>query len=268
MSNLVSRVLTAAIALPLLVALVLWHEPWGLGGLLIACSALGMREFAGLLLPGIPRALRVVVVTLGTSLTVALTLRPDMALVWILTALIAGATAVLLAPGEIPYIGARLGIVALGLLYVGVLTAPLALLHRQLPDGRLWVLAALAATFSNDSGAYFSGRALGRHKLYPAISPGKTTEGAVGGLLCCVGVLFVVRATFFPALRVADCLLVAIPASILGPIGDLVESMLKRSAGAKDSGRLLPGHGGILDRLDAVLFTGAWVYVYASYIRG
>jgi phosphatidate cytidylyltransferase len=150
---------------------------------------------------------------------------------------------------------------------VGVLSVPLALVHRQLPDGRLWVLTALAATFANDSGAYFAGRALGRHKLYPAISPAKTVEGAIGGLIACVGALFLARATFFRDLTVADCFLVAIPASILGPIGDLVESMLKRSAGVKDSGRLIPGHGGVLDRVDALLFVGAWVYVYAIHVR-
>jgi phosphatidate cytidylyltransferase len=174
---------------------------------------------------------------------------------------------VLLGPGEISGAAARLGNVVLGTLYVGVLTVPLALLHRQLRDGPLWVLTALAATFANDSGAYFAGRGFGRHKLYPSISPAKTVEGAIGGLIACVGVLFLVRATFFPALTVADCLLVAIPASILGPIGDLVESMLKRSAGVKDSGRLIPGHGGILDRLDALLFVGAWVYAYAVYLK-
>ena len=152
-------------------------------------------------------------------------------------------------------------------MYVGGLTAPLALLHRTLPDGPLWVLTAIASTFGNDTGAYFAGRAFGRHKLYPTISPGKTVEGALGGLVATVLLLFLIRATFFPALTVADCLLVAIPGSILGPIGDLVESMLKRSAGVKDSGHLIPGHGGLLDRLDALLFVGAWIYAYAVFLR-
>ncbi len=268
MSNLVSRVLTAVVAIPPLVALILWDQRLPFGALVVLCSAVGMMEFTAMLLPGMARAERAIIVAVGAALTMALALRPEMAVIWILAALIVGATIVLLRPGEIPGSGARLGIVVLGMLYVGALTAALALLHRQLADGPLWVLVVLAATFSNDTGAYFAGRALGRHKLYPAISPAKTVEGAVGGLVSCVCLLFLARATFFPALSVADCLLVAIPASVLGPIGDLVESMLKRSAGVKDSGHLIPGHGGILDRLDALLFVGAWVYAYATHLRG
>jgi phosphatidate cytidylyltransferase len=267
MSNLVSRALTAIVAIPPLVALILWDQRLGFGALVMICSALAMREYTAMLLPGIARIERLAIIATGTGLTVSLTLRPDLALVWILGALIVGATIVLLRPGEVAGAGSRLGIVALGMLYVGVLTAALALLHSQLPDGPLWVLVVLAATFSNDTGAYFAGRGFGRHKLYPAISPAKTIEGAIGGLVCCTGVLFLARATFFPALQVSDCLLVAIPASVLGPIGDLVESMLKRSAGVKDSGHLIPGHGGILDRLDALLFVGAWVYTYALHLR-
>ncbi|MES1157707.1 MAG: phosphatidate cytidylyltransferase [Haliangium ochraceum] len=267
MSNLLSRLLTAAVAIPLLVALILWRQRLGFGGLLVVCSTLGMVEFTAMMLPGLARIERAIMVATGTALTIGLYLRPELAMVWILGALIISATLVLLRPGEIARAGARLGIVALGMLYVSTLTAPLALLHRQLPDGPQWVLAALAATFLNDSGAYFAGRALGRHKLYPAISPAKSVEGAVGGLVVCVGSLFLLRLFLFPALTAGDCLLVAIPASVLGPIGDLVESMLKRSAGVKDSGHIIPGHGGILDRLDALLFVGAWVYVYAVHLR-
>ena len=267
MSNLTARVLSAVVAIPLLFALILWQQRWGFGVLVIGFSLLGMLELTAMLLPTIARPHRAVLVATSALLTTGLYLFPERGLGLILGALIIGATSVLLAPGEIAGAGARLGFVVLGLLYVGALTSPLAILHRTLPDGPRWVLASLAATFSNDSGAYFVGRALGRHKLYPKISPGKTVEGSVGGLVSCVAVLFLVRATFFPALSAGDCLLIAIPASVLGPIGDLVESMLKRAAGVKDSGRLIPGHGGVLDRLDALMFIGAWVFVYATYLR-
>ena len=267
MSNLASRVLSAVVAIPILVALILWHQRLGFGALVFACSALGMREFTAMLLPGASRALRLTVVLVGTGLTIGLYFHPDLALLCILAALVLGGTAVLTNPGEISGAAARLGIVFLGLLYVGGLTAAIGLLHRLTVDGPLWVLTVIIATFSNDTGAYFAGRAFGRHKLYPAISPGKTVEGAVGGLVACVAALFALRATVFPALGTSGCLLVALPASILGPIGDLVESMLKRSAGVKDSGHLIPGHGGLLDRLDALLFVGAWVYAYALHLR-
>lgn len=267
MSNLASRALTAVVAIPLLAALILWKERLGFGALVFVCSVLAMREYAAMMLPGISRVLRLVVVLAGWGLTIALYFRPDLAFVWILAAVVLAGTAVLVRPGEISGAGARLGIVTFGLLYGGGLTAAIGLLHRLAPAGPLWVLTVITATFSNDTSAYFVGRAFGRHKLYPAISPGKTVEGAVGGLGGSVAALFITRATFFPSLEVSDCLLVAIPASVLGPIGDLVESMLKRSAGVKDSGRLIPGHGGVLDRLDALLFVGAWVYTYALYIR-
>ena len=267
MSNLASRVLSAVVALPLLVGLVWWKHPGGFAALIFLCAAIASREYAAMLLPGAPPALRAFVVVAGSGLAVALYFRPDLTLVWTLAAVVLGGAAVLLGPGEIDQAGARLGIVTFGLLYVGGLTASVGLLHRLASDGPRWVLTVFAATFANDTGAYFAGRGFGRHKLYPKISPGKTVEGWFGGLLACLGVLVAERATFFPALSPWDCVLVAVPASVLGPIGDLVESMLKRSAGVKDSGRLIPGHGGILDRMDALLFVGAWVYTYATHLR-
>lgn len=267
MSNLLSRALSGVVALPLVGMLILWERRIAFGGIMTVCSIIGMLEYTAMMLPSVSKAHRAVLVAAGVGLTVGLYLRPELALLWFLGALIIGATSVLLAPGDIPGAGGRLGLAILGLVYVGGLTAPLALLHRTLPEGPLWVITAIASTFGNDTGAYFAGRGFGKHKLYPAISPGKTVEGAVGGLLATVLLLFVFRATFFRALTPADCLLVAIPGSILGPIGDLVESLMKRSAGVKDSGHLIPGHGGLLDRLDALLFVGAWIYVYAGFLR-
>jgi len=267
MSNLAKRALSGVVAIPLLVVLVLWRQPLGFGTLVAVCALVGMLEFTAMMLPGVRGGLRAVLVAAATGLSAALMARPDLAFPALLAALVVAATAVLLAPGEIAGAGPRLGLAMLGLVYTGALTAPLGLLQHGTDDGPRWVLTAIFATFANDTGAYFAGRALGRHKLYPAISPGKTVEGAVGGLVGCLGMLFLARATYFPALTPHDCLAVALPASVLGPIGDLVESMLKRSAGVKDSGRLIPGHGGLLDRLDALMFVGAWVFSYVSYLR-
>ncbi|MFC0679016.1 phosphatidate cytidylyltransferase [Lysobacter korlensis] len=130
----------------------------------------------------------------------------------------------------------------------------LAWIHAEQPGGHRWLLAALAIVWAADTGAYFTGRALGRHKLAPTISPNKTIEGMLGGVVAGVaaGVGFgiLAGATTGDLPKVA---LVALAAVLFSVIGDLFESMLKRHVGVKDSGRLIPGHGGILDRIDGVL---------------
>jgi phosphatidate cytidylyltransferase len=267
MSNLALRVLTAVVALPLVAALIAWREPLGFGGLVLVVATLALIEYTGIALPGASRRLRAAVVVIGVGLAAAIYIHPPLALVWALGALVAVSAAVLFEPGDVAAAGARLGLAAFGVFYIGLLAAPLAILHRDAPEGPLWVFVALAVTFGNDTGAYFTGRTLGRHKLYPAISPNKTVEGGVGGMVAGVGILLLGHFTVARTLTIADCLLVAIPAGIVGPIGDLIESMLKRASGVKDSGRLLPGHGGMLDRIDALLFVSAWVYVYALYLR-
>jgi phosphatidate cytidylyltransferase len=140
---------------------------------------------------------------------------------------------------------------------------------RGLEDGRNWVYLAVLTTFANDTGAYFMGRARGKHKLAPRISPSKTWEGAAGGLICAI-LAAVVIAVILKLISVRlgapfvfrywQIMLLGFLVGIFAQLGDLVESLLKRNMGVKESGNLLPGHGGILDRFDSLIFVGAVVY--------
>jgi len=149
-----------------------------------------------------------------------------------------------------------------GVLYIGFLLYLLVIL--RLDAGRDWLFLALFATFGSDTLAYFVGKAIGRHKMAPAISPGTTWEGAIAGLMGAVIVvlLFTLDASIHLHLACWQAVILGLFISVSGQIGDLVESLLKRSFGVKDSGSIMPGHGGILDRLDSVLFAGAAVYLY------
>ena len=265
-SNLLLRALSAVVGLPILGALVFWREPLGFGLFSLAVAAIALREYTAMTMKGRPAAERALVVVIGLAFGVAVYLRPGMGVAWATGAVVLVAALVLSRPDDMPTAGARLGSAGFGIFYVAGMVVALPLLHRR-PDGSLWVTLAIAATFVCDTGAYFVGRSLGRHKLAPAVSPGKTVEGGVGGLLASIGFTFLARATFFPGLTVRDCLLVGLAAGVLGPIGDLTESLLKRSAGVKDSGNLIPGHGGMLDRIDAVLFVGAYVYWHVGLLH-
>ncbi len=138
---------------------------------------------------------------------------------------------------------------------------------RRGPDGLPWVFCALIATWGNDTAAYFVGRLLGKRKLFPTVSPHKTWEGFAGGMAGSIVGMFAAKATFFAALSALDCLIVGVMTGIIGPIGDLSESMLKRTYQVKDSSHIIPGHGGLLDRIDALIFNAPAVLFYAQVLR-
>jgi phosphatidate cytidylyltransferase len=149
-----------------------------------------------------------------------------------------------------------------GVFYIGLLL--FILVKLRLDAGRNWVFLALFATFGSDTAAYFIGKAFGKHKMAPRISPNKTWEGAIAGLLGAViiSLLFTINTTFQLPFSYWQAIVLGLLISVFGQIGDLVESSLKRSFGVKDSGSLMPGHGGILDRIDSILFAGVVVYGY------
>jgi phosphatidate cytidylyltransferase len=151
--------------------------------------------------------------------------------------------------------------------YIGWLLSLLVTI--RLDAGREWVLLVLFGTFGSDTAAFFIGKAFGKHKMAPQISPGKTWEGAVAGVFGAIilALLFTFSSPWQLPLDYLEVVLLGAVISVFGQLGDLVESLLKRSFGVKDSGILMPGHGGILDRLDSVLFAGAVVYGYIVLIK-
>jgi phosphatidate cytidylyltransferase len=134
--------------------------------------------------------------------------------------------------------------------------------------GREAIILLLATIVVSDSAQYYTGRALGRRLLAPAISPKKTIEGAIGGLVLGTAAMMVGGFWVFRGVNLAFLLLASLAVVLSGMIGDLFESLLKRSAGVKDSSTLIPGHGGVLDRIDSWLFAGPVYYVFARYLQG
>ncbi len=148
-----------------------------------------------------------------------------------------------------------------GIFYVNWLFGHLTFL-RGLPHGKQLIFYLLLVVWSGDTGAYYFGKAFGKHKLAPIISPKKTIEGALGGTGASLLASCLAKLSFLPHLSYVDCVLLGILMAIVAQLGDLCESLLKRSANIKDSGTIIPGHGGILDRMDGVMFAAPVLYYY------
>lgn len=153
----------------------------------------------------------------------------------------------------------------LGILYIPVLMSYFILI-RGFENGVLWIFFILLLAFSGDVAAYYTGKSLGKTKLMPSVSPNKTVEGVIGLVLGSMAACLVFSYYLFPELSVLHVLGMSFLGSVIGQLGDLFESEIKRGGGIKDSGNLLPGHGGILDRIDCLLFIGPFIYYYHVYI--
>jgi len=153
----------------------------------------------------------------------------------------------------------------MGIIYIPLLFSHVILIRNGI-DGIVWIYFLVFIVFLGDTGAFYVGSYFGRHKLSPIISPNKTIEGALGGIAAnlCVGVFF--KYFFIPQLPWVLGLLFFLSLGVVGQVGDLFESKLKRDSNIKDSGSLLPGHGGILDRIDALLFAAPVAYLFKEYI--
>lgn len=151
-----------------------------------------------------------------------------------------------------------------GYLTIALCSAHLVLI-MDLEQGRSWLLLLTAVIAASDTGAYYTGSRFGRSKLCPAISPGKTWEGFYGGLAGGMAAALLVRFFFLPGVNIFWLIAIALMLTSLGVVGDLAESVMKRTFGVKDSGRILPGHGGLLDRIDSLLLSAPALYYLLSF---
>ena len=154
------------------------------------------------------------------------------------------------------------GIAVLATLYVGMLGGSLVRLRNDFAEGPRLIFFLMLVVWLGDAGAYYCGRSFGKHKLAPRVSPKKTVEGGIGGAMTSVVTAVVIHFTFFPTFPLLHAIIAGVLLSITGMIGDLAESMWKRSAAVKDSGTLIPGHGGFLDRFDSIFYTAPILYSY------
>jgi phosphatidate cytidylyltransferase len=280
LGNLAQRFLVALVAIPILLVVLYYHRPEPTWAVIFGASLIAMYELFAMLLPAEDR--RAALVLGGLSVAAFYWLDPTAMSPYggslprvVVGAVSAGSTIALLlvvvATGlyylfrfrDLASVAGRYAGTVTGIVYAGFLTTYLAKLKLVDPyRGGDTVLIVLIVAWLADTGGYFAGRFLGNAKLYEAVSPKKTWAGAWGGLagsVVGVAALKLISAHF---LSWVDVALIAIPGGILGQLGDLTESLIKRSVGVKDSGGLLPGHGGILDRIDAVLFIAPYVYGY------
>jgi phosphatidate cytidylyltransferase len=254
MTALVSRILVAAALLPV-VLLLIWAGGWWLIGLAAVAGMVALHE-----LYVMTRNLRPVLLA-GYAGTLATLIGAAWGPEWALAGFFSTLPLAFLfkaAAGGMPSV-ASVSVTVLGSAWIGLGLAHLVLL-RELPEhGFLTLLTVVLAVFASDTLAFAAGRVLGRHKMAPHTSPGKTWEGFVAGTIAAVLVPFF---AFYDEdfLTVPESLALGALIAVAGPVGDLFESALKRDMGVKDSGRILLGHGGMLDRLDAFLFTGVAAY--------
>jgi phosphatidate cytidylyltransferase len=260
-ANLKARLATAFVGIPLLVLIVGWGGACLFTALFLILNIAALHEFFAMAFPTSPgeQALGVVF-GFGVALRVLQFERAEADMILSLLLLVYFSLYLFMA-GELKDRLIRVAWILLGGLYLGYLLPHWILLFR-LAQGRYWVAFVLMVVMSGDTLAYFAGKRFGRRKIAPAISPGKTVEGCVGYVVGSVLVGLIAAGWLFPELPRSEVIALGLSLSLLGQLGDLFESWIKRAFAVKDSGGLLPGHGGILDRLDSLIFPAVFTSAY------
>jgi phosphatidate cytidylyltransferase len=257
------RWISGMILAPILILFILFAPTWLFLLFILTLILIGMGEYYSLSLPGISRKERWMGMILALIFPLSLySPDPGCFLFGLAFLLLLLCICSLFQPEAFPLRVEKVSKHFLGFLYVSFLLAHF-ILMMKLDRGRILALFTLVVVYFGDTAAFYVGRAWGRKKLAPRISPGKTVEGGWGAIGGSVLGALISKLLFFPQLSPLQALTLGGAIAVAGQLGDLWESLLKRSARVKDSGSLIPGHGGLLDRIDSVLFSGPLVYYYA-----
>ena len=260
------KIWTGIFIVPPIVVLIIVGPPAVLPLMVLLATFLGLREFYTLALPHSKPIERLFGIGLRLILSTLIAFGSTGIISPFFVFLLLCLSVLFMATSQdlLPTIS-NLGITLFGIVYIGFLLSHISLI-RNMADGKEWALFLIATVWAGDISAFFGGSRFGRHKLYPKISPKKTVEGLIGAIIGSIIVALVFSQLFIPQLEKSLCVFLAIGLGILGQLGDFTESMLKRSAQVKDSGTLIPGHGGMLDRLDSFLFTAPFLYYVLLYL--
>lgn len=264
------RLITAAVAVPILLWILLAGPAWAWFAVVVAAVGVGLYEFFDMTVGREDSAVMAMGTALGMLFVFVLyfAVTPFFVVAAMAVVLMAMFLTVLFSYSALERAAGLLTASVTGIVYVALLTGFLTLMRRDPGElGRYWIILILAIAWGSDTGAYFAGRFLGRHRLSPVVSPKKTWEGAFGGVVAATVAAFLVVVLTPLELSPLAVVLIAIPGAVLGQIGDLCESLLKRACKVKDSGRIIYGHGGILDRIDAVIFVGTYVYLFYAFAQ-
>ena len=257
-----ARELTALVLAPVAVWLIGWAPAWGFDAAIALIAVLALHEFLAL---GIHKGydIPVVLCMLVALFIIAAFILPSVSVeMGMFVALLLIPAVYVFRKTNIEDALPSSAVSVFATMYVGMLAGSMIRLRADFVDGPKLVYFLVLVVWLGDTGAYYTGKKFGRRKLSPRISPKKTVEGLIGGILASVITAAVIHFTFFSRFPLIPAMLMGIVLSVSGVIGDLAESMWKRSAAVKDSGTLIPGHGGFLDRFDSVLFTAPILYVY------
>ena len=258
-----SREITAAILSPITIWIIGWAPNPVFDGVIALIGALALYEFLNL---GKRKGFTIpIVICVAAMLFIvaAFILEPiSVEMGVFLALLVIPASYVFAKGGSLDDALPASGIAVLATLYVGMLGGSLVRLHNDFAEGPKLIFFLLLVVWLGDAGAYYCGKTFGKHKMSPRISPKKTVEGGIGGAITSVITAIVIHFTFFKTFPLLHAIIAGVILSFTGMLGDLAESMWKRSAAVKDSGTLLPGHGGFLDRFDSIFYTAPILYSY------